>query len=309
MAKHKEVFWQPRIIPLNKKNNCTSYDLIRILKKKIAPGYGKIGHFGTLDPFAEGLLLVGVAGAARLNDLIHEHLPKTYLARGILGAETDSLDLTGKITQKDEGPYFNEVISQFDLPFLQSTFEKLFTGTYLQAPPYFSAAKFQGKPLHYWAREGVQIKKEAVERKIHSFKVISYQFPIIEFEVEVGTGTYIRTLFQDMAKHLGTLGYLESLTRVAIGSIDSKNALEVEDIETSLLDENHHQLILPTTLLPYKIIHLENDSIQKIKNGNDIVLNEEDEYLWLLHENKILALLHNEQSFYRPMINFSQSYI
>ena len=118
-----------------------------------------LGHFGTLDPFASGILLIGVAGAARLNDYVHDHAPKTYLAVGKLGVETPTGDLTVEVTQVDEGRYLKEEIAHFSKDFIESQLQENFLGQYWQAPHKYSAAKFEGKALHEWAREGVEIKK------------------------------------------------------------------------------------------------------------------------------------------------------
>tara|TARA_Y100000768_G_C23991323_1_gene693626 strand:- start:12732 stop:13652 length:921 start_codon:yes stop_codon:yes gene_type:complete len=218
---------RPFIININKPAGITSYDIIRKWKP-VLKSCGKVGHFGTLDPFADGVLMLGVAGAQRLNDYIHEYLPKTYLAKGVLGVETDTGDPDGEVTQKDEAPYLSEVISKFEIPFIQEKLEAKFLGEYWQAPHKFSAAKFQGKPLHQWAREGVEIKKVDVRREVHSLEVVKYDFPNLWIRYQVSSGTYIRTLFRDCAIELGTIGMLEGLTREKVGGSNLSNAMESE---------------------------------------------------------------------------------
>ena len=218
---------RPFIININKPAGITSYDIIRKWKP-ILKGCGKIGHFGTLDPFADGVLMLGVAGAQKLNDYIHEYLPKTYLAKGVLGIETDTGDPDGEIIQKDEAPYLSDVISKFEIPFIQEKLETKFLGEYWQAPHKFSAAKFQGKPLHQWAREGVEIKKEEVRREVLSLEVVKYDFPNLWIRYQVSSGTYIRTLFRDCALELGTIGMLEGLTREEVGGSNLSNAMNSE---------------------------------------------------------------------------------
>jgi tRNA pseudouridine55 synthase len=207
----------------------TSYDVVRFFKRNLPKGYGKIGHFGTLDPFASGVLMIGVAGASRLNEFIHEYSPKTYLAVGKLGIETPTGDYTGDIIQRDESLYLRQEISRLPVSFLQERLSEKFVGDYLQAPHKYSATKFLGKNLHQWAREGVEVKKEPVLRQIYSFNIIKYEFPYISFEVTVSSGTYVRTLFTDICSDLGTIGTLISLVRSKVGDVPMQTALRKKD--------------------------------------------------------------------------------
>ncbi len=215
---------KPVILNVNKPKDISSYDVIRTWKP-ILKKLGKVGHFGTLDPFADGVLMLGVAGAQRLNEYIHECLPKTYLAVGILGKETPTGDMTVECSQEDNSEYLNNVISQFDTNFLQETMEKKFLGEYWQAPHKYSAAKYEGKALHEWAREGVEIKKDKKKREIYKIEIVEYKFPVLKIRAKVSSGTYIRTLFSDMAKVLGTIGTLKELTRESVGGCTLENAI------------------------------------------------------------------------------------
>ncbi len=213
----------PFIVNLYKPKDLTSYDIIRKVKPSFK-SYGKIGHFGTLDPFASGVLMLGVAGAQRLNEYIHECLPKTYLAVGVLGKETPTGDMTVAFSQEDSSLYLKDVISRFDINFIQETLAKKFTGEYWQAPHKYSAAKYEGKALHEWARAGIEIKKEKKRREIYNVEVVEYNFPILKIRVTVSSGTYIRTLFSDMAQELGTIGCLQDLIREQVGGCNLDNA-------------------------------------------------------------------------------------
>lgn len=225
MAENKE----PLVFNVFKPARTSSFDVIRVFKKSFGKRLGKIGHFGTLDPFACGTLLLGVGGAARLNDYIHSMYPKTYLAVGKLGEETETGDFTAEVSQRDEGAYLRENISKFDAAFIQEKLQEKFLGPYLQAPHKYSAAKYQGKKLLEWAREGVEIKKEPKRRHIHALEVVKYDFPYLSVRFEVSSGTYIRTLFSECANHLGTLGALVSLAREAVGPHQMRDALKKKD--------------------------------------------------------------------------------
>lgn len=203
--------------------------MIRVFKRSFGKKLGKIGHFGTLDPFACGVLLIGVGGAARLNDYIHDLYPKTYLAVGKLGEETETGDFTAEVSQKDDSPYLEQTIAKLSPEFIEKSLEEKFLGDYWQAPHKYSAAKFQGKKLLEWAKEGVDIKKEAKLRHVHSLEVVKYRFPYLSIRFSVSSGTYIRTLFSECANHLGTIGSLVSLLREEVGPHKAENSLKKKD--------------------------------------------------------------------------------
>jgi tRNA pseudouridine55 synthase len=286
----------PTVFAINKPESGSSYDCIRSLKRSLVSGFGKIGHFGTLDPFASGLLLVGIAGAARLNDLVHSELPKTYIAYGVLGVETPTGDMTSEVNNSDLSNYLNSVISKFEPEFIEHKLKERFLGEYMQAPHVYSAAKFQGKKLHEWAREGVEIKKPPVKREIYRISVIEYDFPKITIEVTVSSGTYVRTLFSDMANYLGTIGTLEGLFRTQIGDVKVGDYPNEFDPKQSAVDL--------FKLLPFEILDLNEFQTKLISNGNPLnrekhnLLGLDKNYYWILREDKTpicIATLTNEE--------------
>ena len=165
MKAHKVPLFPPTFFNVYKEKGMSSTDVVRHFKYHLQKAFGKIGRVGTLDPFAEGVLLIAVAGATRASDLLHDNYGKTYFATGFLGKSTTTGDLTGE-----------ELKAQERLPDL--SFEKLnaiagsFVGSYMQVPPSFSAAKFEGKSLYKHAREGNLIQKESVKREIFGFEII-----------------------------------------------------------------------------------------------------------------------------------------
>lgn len=220
---------KPFILNLYKPKDITSYDIIRKVKPHFK-SQGKIGHFGTLDPFADGVLMLGVAGAQRLNEFIHSELTKTYLAKGILGIETDTGDLTVSPSQEDKSDYLKTVISTFTSEFIEEKLQEKFLGTYFQAPHKYSAAKYEGRPLHEYARQGIEIKKEKKERFIYKIEVEKFEFPNLWIRFEVSSGTYIRTLFSECANLLGTIGTLEDLTRESVGTVNIGSSLSIDKL-------------------------------------------------------------------------------
>lgn len=222
---------KPLVFNCYKPAQMSSYDVIRQFKRNIPKAeLGKIGHFGTLDPFACGVLLIGVSGAQRLNNLIHDELSKTYLACGQLGVDYDTGDMTGECLQTDESDYLKNEISQFSVEFIQEQLEKKFLGEYWQSPHKYSAAKFEGKKLYEYAREGIEIKKEKKQRFIHKLEVTNFEFPYLTIRFEVSSGTYIRTLFSECAQYLGTLGTLKTLEREKVGDISKKDSIPFDSL-------------------------------------------------------------------------------
>lgn len=295
----------PLIFNVFKPARAGSFDVVRHFKRQLPLGYGKIGHFGTLDPFACGVLLIGIGGAARLNDLVHKHLPKTYLAIGRLGRETDTGDWQGAITQTDDSRYLAEVIGRFDRAFIEETLRKKFLGTYWQAPHIFSATKFQGKALHKWAREGVEIKKEPVERFVHALEVVRWQYPFLALRVTVSSGTYVRTLFSDAARELGTLGSLIALQRESVGKLKAAEALRPGQWPVRGVVDVTQQGILPEDLLPFQrwVIPLERETA--FVNGLSQRIDSDESHAWAMgSDGTNWGLLQRFEREWRVLINF-----
>ncbi|MCK5072502.1 MAG: hypothetical protein KAQ98_03690 [Bacteriovoracaceae bacterium] len=272
----KPILYPPAVFNVFKPVGMSSYDVIRHFKRNLNTGFGKIGHFGTLDPFACGVLLVGIAGATRINNLVHDLFPKTYLAVGKLGVYTETGDLTVPERKIDDGEYLKKTIASFSADFIEKTVLEKFLGPYEQSPHQYSASKFQGRPLHEWAREGVKIKKDEVRREIYAIEVVKYSFPYLSMRFCVSSGTYIRTLFQDVAKYLGTCGTLISLVRESIGHISMSDSLKryswPEKDEIFDVKANGMKL---TDILPFGKIGISGELARRYKNGNPFRFNQD----------------------------------
>ncbi len=307
MKKVKEVLFPPTVFNINKPPGITSTDVIRHFKRHLLPGFGKIGHFGTLDPFADGVLLIGIAGACRLNEYINSSFNKVYKATGVFGVST----VTGDLTVQP-----NETISKENFTLLEKriTNKKIndtlitFLGDYWQRPHCFSATKRNGVPLYKLARKGEFIKKEKVLRHIHSIKLIRFNFPEIEFEVSVKSGTYIRQLFIDIAEKLETIGTLKSLTRIAVGNcvIDksiSEKLWPLKEIDKSFI--NNFGLSL-NNVLPFKKLDVSNPDGAKFINGNPVEIKGTDlnGEVWVLHNDQLLGMGKYENGMIHPRIIF-----
>lgn len=293
----------------------TSYDVIRHFKRNLPTGFGKIGHFGTLDPFASGVLLIGIGGAARLNDYIHDFLPKSYLAVGKLGIETPTGDYESEIVQRDDSLYLKREIAGFSPEFIQERLRLKFLGEYWQAPHKYSASKFMGRNMHEWAREGIEVKKEPVLRHVYDIQVVRYKFPYLSVRVTVSSGTYVRTLFNHMSNELGTIGSLIALSREKIGEIISAQGLKMKDWPQERRPEIIQNGLRVDKVLPFSEVILNETQTKAFKNGAFLRPSQlsiksngklSEKLFWMLDEEQNLLGL-GEQTFpeeLKPKINF-----
>lgn len=259
--------------------------------------------------------MIGICGAARLNDFIHDLLPKTYLAVGKLGIETPTGDYTSEISQKDESLYLTREIASFSKEFIEEKLREKFVGDYWQAPHKYSAAKFMGKNLHEWAREGVEVKKEPVLRQVYKIEVVKYAFPYLSVRVEVSSGTYVRTLFTDMCHYLGTLGSLISLVRESVGQVSTHTALKMKDWAKDKNPAFIEKGTLVQDVLPFRRYVLDEKQTLAFKNGAffkqenlkvwmDSKLSEN--FFWMFDESHLLLGLAEKMPSgdIKPKINF-----
>ncbi|MBP9680778.1 MAG: hypothetical protein KBD76_05200 [Bacteriovorax sp.] len=288
----------PLVFNVKKPVGVSSFDVVHHYKKNLNFNFGKIGHFGTLDPFAEGVLLIGIQGAQKLNDYVHELLPKTYKALGVFGGKTESGDLTAPLILKQEiSPQWQKT----DKESLQDFLGEKFLGEYWQRPHSISATKFEGKRLYQHALAGRMIQKEKVKREIYSFEILRFDYPYFEFVVSVSSGTYVRSLFEEIATLLGGVGALETLERLAIGSLGVEQALPrdqwpIKNDGTFLLEENALTL---DRILELDHIVLDLAQAKRYVQGQRLRLAElgrvnnselicSENYLWVYHENGTL---------------------
>jgi len=211
------------ILNINKPPNMSSYDVVRVVKR-LLPGV-KAGHAGTLDPFAEGVLLILLGKATRrMSELLG--LRKRYAAILQLGWATTTGDLTGKPTESAPVPQLTS--DQLD------QIVRYFQGEISQVPPSFSAKKIAGKPAYRLARRGQPVNLAPVKVSIYELKLTALDDCRVKLEVECSSGTYIRRLGEDIAKALGTRGHLTSLRRTAIGDYRVDNAVMLEQLPVFL---------------------------------------------------------------------------
>ncbi|MBC8214257.1 MAG: tRNA pseudouridine(55) synthase TruB [Candidatus Marinimicrobia bacterium] len=209
-----------KIVPFWKPVGLTSFDVVRRVKSKVKPS--KVGHAGTLDPFAEGILILCIGKMTRKVESLMD-LKKEYIATIKLGETTDTLDTEGKITETSDIPK----LSRNEIESILSSF----IGEIEQIPPMYSALKKDGVPLYKLARKGIVVERKPRLINIYEIELLSEtNEDSISIRVVCGRGTYIRTLADDIAKKIGTVGYLTSLTRTKIGNYCENNAIKLEDI-------------------------------------------------------------------------------
>ena len=230
------------ILNLDKPKGSTSFRVVALVRKLSA--VKKVGHAGTLDPLATGVLLVCLGQAARISEYLME-LPKTY--RGIvrLGIATDTYDAIG-------APVFQGDVGSVDEHSLKAALEAL-ERQREQVPPKYSAVKVGGTPAYRMARAGQPITLRPRAANIERIDLLSFQTPLVEIDVRCGKGTYIRTLADDLGRLLGCGAYLQDLRRTAVGPFDVGDAVSIERLETAFADGTWQDLLHP---LDYGLGHI-----------------------------------------------------
>lgn len=220
MENEKE--FKPGFILIKKPSGPTSHDIVDRLRE--ITGIKKIGHAGTLDPFAEGLLILGIGRGATKNLSKFQKQDKEYLAKIRLGGVSDTYDREGKITLKEnlEPPSLEKIEKVL----------KKFLGKIEQTPPIFSAKRQKGKKLYELARKGIKVAPKPVRVEIYDISLIKYCWPHLQIKVQCSSGTYIRSLAHDIGQALNCGGYLEELLRTRIGNFSLSQAVELSQLSS-----------------------------------------------------------------------------
>jgi len=198
----------------------------------------KVGHTGTLDPFADGLMLVTMGKGTKMGPFL-EAMDKTYEATLQLGSKTNTGDLTGDVIES------KPVIELYE-DYIQQTLDT-FLGEQDQVPPMFSAIKHHGVPLYELARKGEEVVRESRRITVHSITLIRYESATLTFRCHVSKGTYVRTLAEAIAEAFGMVGHLTSLTRISVGSFELKDAKTLDQLsEKDCLSMTQSLSHLPT---------------------------------------------------------------
>lgn len=252
------------LLIFDKEKGITSHDVVYKVRKKL--GIKKVGHTGTLDPMATGVLVISIGKGTKTSDYILSS-DKVYEAKIRLGLLTDTYDITGNILEEEEVSFTEEEIKDALIKF---------TGKISQRPPIYSALKVKGKKLYEYAREGkeVEIKKRSIEIYKNELKNFNGkdEFTIL---VHVSKGTYIRSLANDIGKSLGTFGSLTELRRTRTGIFKIEDAIKVSEFENLSLDEIKNKILpMDMALNEFKRIDLPKSFCEKFLMGQFYKLKE-----------------------------------
>ena len=272
------------ILVVNKDLGYTSRDVVNIVSKQL--NTKKIGHTGTLDPMASGVLVLCIGNALKLCELLTNH-DKEYIAGVTLGIETDTLDIEGNVISTKTVDIEKEIISNV---------VNSFKGSYMQEVPKYSAVKVNGKKLYEYARNNIEVKLPSKIVNISNIEIIDdivYEEGKINFKIRttVSKGTYIRSLVRDIGRKMDSPAVMSSLVRTRLGEFYLNNAYSIEDIK------NNHFKIIPIeeVLFDMKRVNVDDDMAFKIRNGVVLEPFFEDEMAIIFDKNNTLLAIYENR--------------
>ena len=269
------------IIVVNKEKGCTSHDLVSKVKKIVKE---KVGHTGTLDPLASGVLPLLIGKGTLCSKYLINH-NKEYIAVLKLGVSTDTIDSEGKVLEEKE----------VDSSILEKTnAEKIlssFIGKQIQEPPIYSAIKVNGKKLYEYARKGESVEIPKREIEIYNMELLGINKieNEIEFKVSCSKGTYIRSLCRDLAKELGTIGYMKDLKRLKVGEFSIENSITINE-KTTKKDIEEKMITIEELFKNKEKIELDTKKLILFLNGVKLNYNNKDEVYRIYSSNKFIGL-------------------
>ncbi|MCX7988300.1 MAG: tRNA pseudouridine(55) synthase TruB [Thermodesulfovibrio sp.] len=258
-----------RVIIFNKPQGITSQQAISEVKKVLK--VKKVGHAGTLDPIATGILLICTNEATKITPFLME-LEKEYVFKSQFGISTDTYDIEGKIIKITEN-------FQLDRTKLEEILKK-FTGEIMQIPPMYSAVKVEGKPLYKLARKGIEIERKPKKVIIHLINIESFEPPFVTFRVVCSKGTYVRSLCNDIGEELGMGAHIVKLTRTRVGEFRIEDSVGLEELKIPLsynfatstfsLPPRKGILSIDKALYFLPSVKIQDSLVQRFLNGNSI---------------------------------------
>ena len=256
----------------------TSHDVVAILRR--ITGVKQIGHTGTLDPFAEGVLPICIGKATRLIEYLKDD--KAYIGTVQLGKSTTTYDIEGDTVAENNN--INISVDEIE------SVLQFFRGKIEQTPPIYSAIKIKGKKLYEYARKGEEVKIEPRRVNIYKLDIVNYnnETKQLELYIECSKGTYIRSIANDLGEKLGTYGHLIKLVRVKAGDFGVNDSVRLEDLHTKEDVENH--LIYPLEYLDYPKYELDENEKKLVSNGMPLGVNGISGTILLTNEGKLAAV-------------------
>lgn len=270
------------VLLINKEKDITSFGVVAKVRKIL--NMKKVGHTGTLDPNATGLLPILIGNGTKISKYLIEH-DKTYIAKLKLGIKTTTADGEGDILEKDDFK-----LNKKDEDFYKKNFNS-FVGKSSQIPPIYSAIKVGGKKLYEYARKNEEVEIKPREIEIYDIKIINinYDENEIDFEVSCSKGTYIRTLCEDIAKKLETVGYMKELKRTRVDNFRIEDAITLEELENNKDNEEYLKnkiISIEKVFEDKKIINLNERKKELFLNGVKLTHNLEDD-IYLVYSNNV----------------------
>ena len=261
----------------------TSHDVVAILRR--VTKIKQIGHTGTLDPFAEGVLPICIGKATRLIEYLKDD--KAYIGTVQLGSSTETYD-----TEGDGVNFSDKIVSEEEIEECLNDFR----GEIEQFPPIYSAIKVNGKKLYEYARKGEDVEIKPRKVIIYKLDIINYKPETRELElyIECSKGTYIRSIANDLGENLGTYGHLTKLIRIKAGCFTVEDSVKIEDIDTA--EKVKTKLIQPLEYLNYPKYEIDDSELARITNGNSIQITAKDGLTVLTKNSQIAAIANVEDS-------------
>lgn len=281
-----EVFYVNGVILVNKSDGKTSRDVVNDISHILHTK--KVGHTGTLDPIAKGVLVVTVGRYTKLNELLMSTY-KEYIAEAELDVLTDTLDSTGKLIKKYDNPVSEDEIRDAILSF---------KGCYDQEVPLYSSIKVNGKKLYEYARENKSVVLPKREVHIKEIEVLEIKDKRFKFRVLVSKGTYIRSLIRDIGAYLNTGAIMTSLIRTKQGKFNIQDTFTVEDIR----DGNFKMLKLEE-VMDVEVVDMDDDEYFKVKNGAKMIDTYNKKFVLFKYQDKEISLYKKDGNFYRNYLS------
>ena len=277
------------VLLINKEKGITSSDVV--VKLKHILNTKKVGHTGTLDPLAEGLMLVTIGKATKISNLLVEKY-KEYIATFELGYQTDTYDTEGKVINKSD-----KVVEKDEIIKVINSYKK----TYLQEVPIYSSVKVNGKKLYEYARNNIEVELPKREVEIKDIEILSIEENKVVIKTFVSKGTYIRSLINDIGLSLETYATMTDLIRTKVDKYNLEDAYTLEDVE-----ENNYKLLSIEEVLDYPKIELDDELYKKVSNGvklsNDYNINDK---VILKYNNHLVAIYEEKDNYLIPFIVFN----
>lgn len=283
------------ILNVNKEVGISSNKCVGLVKKAL--NIKKVGHTGTLDLEAGGVLPIVIGKATRVSDFLMDE-KKEYITEAIFGSRTDTLDWSGQVVEESDKTFTkDELISEMEN----------FKGQITQIPPMYSAIKINGSKMYDLARKGIEVERKTRNVTIYDFKLLDFDFPKATFEITCSKGTYIRTLIDDLGEALGSFAYVNKLTRSKVGDFVIEEAISSAD----LLEMDKDQILkhikpVDYALKDYKEIRLDKSYFKQATNGMTMRLDAlySDDLLRVYIEDQFIGLgknFKNEDRYFLKM--------